>query len=419
MGKKIIRKSKNTESTADNLNNEELSEPSEERAEIVSQLISDLPDLPETEQVVKGVSLEKILKAINTKYGDNTVITLRDKPEFVRIPTGVYSVDHIIGGGIPVQHSSCYFGGFSGGKTSLALGTVAASQNLCFRCFLPTDYCTCSEASLKKDTVWLNPEGTLDKIWAITNKVDVERLYLADAYSAEQFVDIAVSSLEAYDCGLVVLDSVGSLLPLAVLEADAEQQSMGIEAKLITKLVKKVKQALITQGKDEHAVAFLNINQKRLDLKVKFGNPETTVGGEAFKHEQSLMLRCAKHTLQDAEKAYKSKKDEERDAATKHTVSIFKSKLYTLGSSTTYIRSVDFQHPEWGDMSGQIMDFKFLVGKAKEYGVLGDDPKNLTFMGTQYKTQKELILTLVQDYQAKLMLSMLTVQAAKELKCSS
>ena len=164
MGKSIIRKNKKSENSTNEVNDDELAEISEEQTEIATQIISDLPDLPEIEQIVKGVSLEKILKAINTKYGDNTVITLRDKPEFVRIPTGVYSVDHIIGGGIPVQHSSCYFGGFSGGKTSLALSTVAASQNLCFRCFLPTDYCTCSGASLKKDTVWLNHEGNLDKI---------------------------------------------------------------------------------------------------------------------------------------------------------------------------------------------------------------------------------------------------------------
>lgn len=414
MSKKVIKKGKEVTDEGEHEGNAE----SPEKLPITEEMLSDLPDLPDEQPVVNGANLEGILKAINKKYGDSTVIPLGMKPEFVRIPTGVYSVDHVCGGGIPVQHSSCFFGGFSGGKTSLALGTAAVAQNLCFRCFLPTDYCTCSAPSLKKDVVWLNPEGTLDRVWAETNKVDVDRLFLADADSAEQFVDIAVSSLGAYDCGLVVLDSVGSLLPLAVLEADAEQQSMGIEAKLITKLVKKVKQALITQGKEEHAVAFLNINQKRLDLKVKFGNPETTCGGEAFKHEQSLMLRCAKHPLQEAEKAYKSKKDDERDAATKHTVSVYKSKVYTMGSATTYIRSVDFQHPEWGNMAGQIMDFKFLVGKAKELGVLGDDPKNLIFMETPYKTQKDLILTLTQDYQAKLMLSMLTVQAAKTLKLS-
>lgn len=414
MAKKVIKKSSNGIS-------EDLSEGLDENTEelkISEEILSDLPEDTEAPQKVTRLSLDKVIATLNTQYKSNTIIPLGEKPEFVRIPTGVYSVDHITGGGIPVQHSSCYFGGFSGGKTSLALGTAAVAQNLCFRCFLPTNYCTCSESPLQKAVIWLNPEGTLDKVWAITNGVDVDKLYLADADSAEQFVDIAVTSLGAYDCGLVVLDSVGSLMPLAILEADAEQQSMGIEAKLITKLVKKVKQALITQGKEEHAVAFLNINQKRLDLKVKFGSNETTTGGEAFKHEQSLMLRCAKHTLQDAEKAYKSKKDDERDVATKHTVSIFKSKVYTMGASTTYLRSVDFKHPEWGNMAGQIMDFKFLVSKAKELGVLGDDPKVLSFMGTKYKTQKELIMELVQNYQAKLMLSMLTVHAAKMLRTS-
>ena len=131
MSKKVIKKGKEVTDEGEHEGNAE----SPEKLSITEEMLSDLPDLPDEQPVVNGANLEGILKAINKKYGDSTVIPLGMKPEFVRIPTGVYSVDHVCGGGIPVQHSSCFFGGFSGGKTSLALGTAAVAQNLCFRCF--------------------------------------------------------------------------------------------------------------------------------------------------------------------------------------------------------------------------------------------------------------------------------------------
>lgn len=392
---------------------QEVPEDDTDEQKIINELsdMDDIEDLPKGKP--KGKTLSAIMVAINTKFGSKTIVSLRDKPDFPRIPTGVHNVDYILGGGIPISQSSCFFGGFSGGKTTLALNTVAVVQNLCMNCYKPYNYCTCSQAPLIQEVAWLNPEGTLDKVWAATNNVDIDKLMVAEADSAEGYVDVAIAILEADTCGLVCLDSVGALMPLAILDASAEQQSRGIEAKLITKLVKKTKQALITQAKEGHRISFLNINQKRLDLKVKFGNPETTTGGEAFKHEQSIMLRCGKLTLQEGDKSYKGSKEGDRDVATKHTVSVNKAKVYTLGASTTYVRSLDFIHPEWGNTAGKIMDYKFLVGRAREIGVLGDDPKNLIFMDTKYKTQKELILHLVNNYQAKLMLSILVVEEAK------
>lgn len=380
------------------------------------KIIDDLIDDDE-EEVPKGSrkTLSEVRAAINKKYGSGTMIVLKDKPDFVRIPTGVHGVDYITGGGIPVGQSSAYAGGFSGGKTTLALNTVASFQNICHRCYLPLRYCLCSTPSTVQDVSWLNIEGTIDPVWAKTVGADIEKVELIEAGNGEEYTDIGMELLRVESLGLMVVDSIGSLMALAEMDNSAESSNMGISARLITKLTKKFKQATVDEGRDGHRVTILYINQKRTDLKVTYGSNETTPGGEAWKHDMSILLRCAKQSLTDADKAYQaSKSSGDRNTATRHAVSITKAKVYTLGASAYYTRSVDASHKEWGPAHGKVMDYGALVKKAVASGVLGDDPKNLNFMDTKFKTQKELILHIFNDFQAKLMLSHLIIEADKK-----
>ena len=71
-----------------------------------------------------------------------------------------------------------------------------------------------------------------------------------------------------------------------------------------------------------------------------------------------------------------------------------------------------------GNAAGKVLDSKMIVKYAKEYGVLGDDPKKMEFMGKEYKTAKELIASMFHNTQLKLMLSMATVEAAKMIRRS-
>lgn len=392
--------------------------PEENSKDDILESDIEIDDLPE--EMPKGKSLKDTMKIINKKFGDKTMITLKEIPDFPRLPSGVHAVDYTIGGGFPITHSSCLYGGFSGGKTTLALSTLAVSQVLCMRCYRPSKYCSCSTSPFLTDAAIANVEGTLDNTWAKTIGVDTDRVYPIQAESAEMYIDILDQVLQSDDCGLLVFDSIGALVSIAEMDKAAEASNMGVSAKIITKLVKRVKQRLINETKRGHQVSVLYINQKRVDLTVKFGSNESMAGGMSFFHEQSITLRNGKVSFNDPEKkVYKSKVDTDRDPATKHSIIVHKAKVYTLGASCQYVRSVDYKHPTIGDTSGKVMDFKFLIEQARSTGILGDDPKKLTFMDKDYKTQIELMQQLNKDPQDKLFMSMMIVEKAKQDRLNS
>ena len=113
-------------------------ELSKAEKKVVDEVMND-EELDEVTPKTKGVSVNDILKTINSKYGERTMLSLKEKPDFPRIPTGVFPVDFMIGGGIPVSHGSCFMGGYSGGKTTTGLNTVACFQKMCMSCYRPSD----------------------------------------------------------------------------------------------------------------------------------------------------------------------------------------------------------------------------------------------------------------------------------------
>lgn len=380
-------------------------------------VVEEFLDSDDFDELPKGAkSIKDVMAVINKKFGERTMYSLGNKADLPRLPTGVHAVDYITAGGLPITQSSGFHGGFSGGKTTLALNTIQVAQNLCFRCYRPAKYCVCSEPPLKQIAVVANVEGTLDKVWAKTIGVDVDSLVVLEASGIEEYIDISRMVLASDEVGLFLFDSVGAAISKAEFDNAADASNMGKAAFIITKMAKTFKQILIDENKRGHLISFLYINQRRLDLKKSFGNPESLGGGEAIKHEQSLLIRCGNLTLADTEKVYKSKNDIQRDTATKHSAGITRTKVYTLGKAANYVRSVDYHHPELGNVSGKIMDFKFLVQQAKASGLLGDDPKKYVFMDKEYKTQVELMKQLNTDFQDKLFLSMMIVEHEKQAR---
>lgn len=387
-------------------------ETHEDSEDTLTSIDFDDEEMPPT--ALRGKSLKDVMALINKKFGERTLYTLGQKPDLPRLPTGVHAVDYIIGGGFPVTQSSGLHGGYSGGKTTLALNTIAVAQVLCMRCYRPEKYCVCSEKALLKTAAVANVEGTLDKLWARKIGVNVDDLIVIEASGIEEYIDITYEVLQAEEIGFCLFDSVGAAISKAELENAADASNMGKAANIITKLAKKFKQALINENKAGHQLTMLYINQKRMNLKQMFGNPESIGGGEAIKHEQSLLLRCGNLSLQDKEKQYKAKdKSGERDTATKHNVSVTRTKVYTLGAKAEYLRSVDYIHPDLGRLDGKPIDYKFLVAQAREAGILGDDPKKYVFMDREYKTLLELTRQLHSDFQDKLFMSMMIVEKAK------
>ena len=100
---------------------------------------------------------------------------------------------------------------------------------------------------------------------------------------ALDIVDQLVVRSAAVD--VIVIDSVAALVPRAELEGDMSDQQIGLQARLMSKALRKITGSL---SQSKCTVIFLN--QLRSKVGVIYGSPEVTSGGNALKFYASVRL---------------------------------------------------------------------------------------------------------------------------------
>jgi recombination protein RecA len=190
------------------------------------------------------------------------------------ISSGSISLDYALRtGGLHRGRLIEYHGPEQAGKTTLALLAVAAAQR----------------AYPEQVAGWVDPEGTLDTGWAVTLGVDLGRLLVVSKPgSAENVADATRMLVEGGFCSLVVLDSVGAMVPQAEIDNGASDATVGLLAKIMTRLVKQV----CAMGARNGTTTLL-INQQRANIAAG-GNPRAAKtnrpGGFAQSHMGSVRV---------------------------------------------------------------------------------------------------------------------------------
>ena len=188
------------------------------------------------------------------------------------IPTGCLALDNALGiGGLPRGRIVEIYGPESSGKTTVSLHVIAEAQKL------------------GGTAAFIDAEHALDPDYAKKLGVNTEDLYISQPDNGEQALDIADYLVRSNAVDIVVIDSVAALTPKSEIEGDMEQQSVGVQARLMSKALRKLT-AIINKSK----TCVIFINQLREKVGVMFGNPETTTGGKALKFYSSVRLDVRK-----------------------------------------------------------------------------------------------------------------------------
>ena len=175
--------------------------------------------------------------------------------------------DAALGGGYPKGRIVEIYGPESSGKTTLALHAIAESQK---------------EGGI---AAFVDAEHALDPVYAKTLGVDVEELFVSQPDSGEMALDIVDQLVRSAAVDMIVVDSVAALVPRAELEGDMSDQQIGLQARLMSKALRKITGSLALS---KCTVIF--INQLRSKVGVFYGSPEVTAGGNALKFYSSVRL---------------------------------------------------------------------------------------------------------------------------------
>jgi len=218
----------------------------------------------------RSKALKLAIEKIEKDFGKGAIMKLGDKPTLNvdAIPTGALSLDVALGiGGVPRGRIIEIYGPESSGKTTLAQHIVAECQ--------------------KRGGIaaYVDAEHALDPEYARNLGVQVDDLLISQPDTGEQALDITEELVRSGAVDVVVVDSVAALVPKAEIEGSMEDQQMGLQARLMSKALRKLTGVI---GKTSTTVIF--INQLRMKIGVMYGNPETTTGGNALKYYASVRL---------------------------------------------------------------------------------------------------------------------------------
>ena len=218
----------------------------------------------------KKARLAAALAKIEKSYGEGAVMRMGDRPAkpISAISTGSLGLDIALGiGGLPRGRIIEIYGPESSGKTTIALQVAAQAQKA------------------GGIAAFIDAEHALDPTYAGKLGVDIDELILSQPDHGEQALEIAETLVRSESIDVVVIDSVAALTPRAEIEGEMTDMQPGMQARLMSKAMRKLNAAISQSG-----AMVIFINQLRQKIGVMFGSPETTTGGNALKFYASIRL---------------------------------------------------------------------------------------------------------------------------------
>jgi recombination protein RecA len=193
-----------------------------------------------------------------------------DNPEargIPRISSGIPTLDRILGRG-PNGYGWArgrfhgVHGPSSAGKSTLVLTSLA-------------------EAQKEGVAVLIDSECTYDPAYAAAIGIDIESLLVMNPSCAEEAYDTIETLAKSGIVRMIVVDSLDGLVPRSIVEASADDQFMGLGARVNNRFFAKIPTVL-----RQHDCTLIVVSQIRHKIG-GYGNPETVNGGNGLLYYSS------------------------------------------------------------------------------------------------------------------------------------
>lgn len=221
----------------------------------------------------KKKTLSDIQKEINKLHGENALGTISDMDfDIEKIPTGIYSLDRALKGGLPKGKIAIAQGPEGGGKSAIAMQLVGQAQK-------------------HGDCVYIDLENAFDTVKAENSGIDLDKLFISQPRSAEETLEVIEACLGAEDVACIVVDSVAAMATEAEINGDYGDAHVAGLARLLSQGLRKINQFMIEN--DSETILFF-INQLR-DIIGGYGPvTKTTPGGKALKYYSSTTIEVSR-----------------------------------------------------------------------------------------------------------------------------
>ena len=236
----------------------------------------------------------ELIRSLNKDHGQRVAYNLStdESPTHVNrwISTGSMLLDYVCSnrrdGGLPEGRIIEIFGPPSIGKSHIATQIARSTQKM------------------GGIVVYIDTENATSVENLQMLGVDVSKRFVyVDTHCTEEVFQVAESTImkaKAMDKDVpvtIVWDSVAASSPKAELLGDYDKESIGLQARAISKGMRKITGVISNQN-----VLFVILNQIRTKIGVMFGDPDTTPGGKAIPFHASTRIKLgAGQQIKDGE----------------------------------------------------------------------------------------------------------------------